>query len=310
MVLSWQRHVTLPQLQVFLAAARERDGTPAVEELALSQNLASAQLHELERLVGQPLFEQVGERCVLTRAGHLLTAYAHRVLAAAEEAANALVCLHQGEPERLLVATSTTAGTYLLPHMLGPFCVHYPSVQLVLELKRSTEICDDVRTGRIELGIIECTSEHVDDALLLTPFYEDELLLIVPSGHPWVGLGEVPLDFLTKATLLWTAPGSDARSAVETVLHRTGIRPGATMQIGDMEAIKRAVMARLGVAILPQAAVSIEVTAGLLASVRLADVPLRQTYYLVSRSGKHLSPLTRLLLLLLLGKWETGTPNE
>lgn len=45
MVLSWQRHVTLPQLQVFLAAARERDGTPAVEELALSQNLASAQLH-------------------------------------------------------------------------------------------------------------------------------------------------------------------------------------------------------------------------------------------------------------------------
>ncbi len=193
--------------------------------------------------------------------------------------------------------------------MLGSFRAYYPNVELVLELKNSEEVCEDVRTSRIELGVIESTSEDANDDLLLIPFQEVELLLIVPPWHPWAGLGEVPLVFLAKATLLWPEPGSDTRSVVEAALQRARVRPCATIQIGDTEAIKQAVMANLGVAIVSQEAVSAEVTAGYLAAVRLANVSLRQTFHLVIRRGGHLSPVTEVFLRLLDGELETDAAN-
>lgn len=81
-------------------------------------------------------------------------------------------------------------------------------VELTLELKNSEEVCEEVRQGRRELGVIESSIEDTDKDLLLIPYHDDELLLIVPSWHPWAGLGEVPVSALAQATLLLRELGS------------------------------------------------------------------------------------------------------
>lgn len=134
----WQQSVTLYQLRIFLAVARHRNYTHAAEELYLSQPSVSAQVHELERLVSLPLFEQVGKRLVLTQAGSLLEEHARRVLGDIEEAAVALGGLRRVETGHLVVVASTTVGNYLLPKVLGTFHARYPKVELTLELKNST----------------------------------------------------------------------------------------------------------------------------------------------------------------------------
>jgi DNA-binding transcriptional LysR family regulator len=179
---AWQHSITLYQLRVFLVVSRHRNYTHAAEELYLSQPSVSAQVHELERLVGLPLFEQVGKRLALTEAGHLLALHARNVLAGIDEAANALARLHHLETGHLVVASSTTIGTYVLPKLFGTFHARYPGIKLDLELRNSEDVCEDVRRGRIELGVIESASEDVDQELLLTPYRDDELLLVVYGG--------------------------------------------------------------------------------------------------------------------------------
>jgi DNA-binding transcriptional LysR family regulator len=309
MTIAWKQSITLYQLRVFLTVARHRNYTHAADELYLSQPSVSAQVHELERLIDQHLFEQVGKRLVLTQAGLLLEEHARRVLAAVDEAAEALDDMQGMQTGYLLVAASTTVGNYLLPKALGTFHARFPGVELKLEIKNSKDVCEDVRSGRVELGVIESTIESVDGDLLLTPYRDDELCVIIPPWHPWAGLDEVPVAALAQATLLWREPGSGTRSIIEAALRRAGINPNVSLQLGSTEAIKQAVAANLGISIVSQVAVSAEVTAGWLTTVRISGVALQRTFHLVRRRGGHQSLITEAFLRLLSGKAETEVPG-
>ena len=302
MTMAWQQQVTLYQLRVLLVVARHRNYTHAAEELYLSQPSVSAQVHELERLVGLSLFEQVGKRLVLTQAGEMLLVHAQKVLAGIEEAADALARLHQIETGCFALSASTTIGNYVLPRVLGTFHARYPGVEIWLDINNSEEVCEEVRQGRRELGLIESVLDDAQKDLVFTPYQDDTLVLIVPPWHPWAGQEQVPITALSQATLLWREPGSGTRSVIEAALHRANIRPSVIMQFGSTEAIKQAVAANVGVAIISQVAVAAEVTAGWLSTVRLADVILQRTFHLVRRRGGHLSPLAEAFLPLLLKK--------
>jgi DNA-binding transcriptional LysR family regulator len=135
---------------------------------------------------------------------------------------------------------------------------------------------------------------------VFTPYQDDTLVLIVPPWHPWAGQEHVPIAVLSQVTLLWREPGSGTRSVIEAALHHANIRPPIIMQFGSTEAIKQAVAANVGVAIISQVAVAAEVTAGWLSTVRLADVTLQRTFHLVRRRSGRLSPLAEAFLHLLL----------
>ncbi len=172
----------------------------------------------------------------------------------------------------------------------------------MLEVKNSEEVCEDVRQGRTELGLIESPVEQVGDDLQLSPYRDDVLVVIVPSWHPWAGLGEVPITALAEVTLLWREPGSGTRSIVEAALQKARIRPRVVMQLGSTEAIKQAVAANVGVSVLSQAAVSAEVAAGWLVTLRFSGGALRRTFHLVRRRAQHVSPIVEAFLRLLLGE--------
>jgi len=302
MSIAWHQQVTLYQLRVLRVVARHRNYTHAAEELYLSQPSVSAQVHELERLVGLPLFEQVGKRLVLTQAGEVLLAHAQKVLTGIEEAADALARLRHIETGCLSLCASTTVGNYVLPKVLGTFHARYPGVELVLDLKNSEEVCEVVRQGHRELGLIESDLGTQETDLLLTPYRDDELVLIVPPWHPWAGLDSVPSTVLAQATLLWREPGSGTRRVIEAALHKANIRPPITMQFGSTEALKQAVAANIGVSIISEATVAAEVTAGWLCTVHLTDLTLRRPFHVVRRHGGRLSPLAEAFLQLLLGE--------
>jgi len=296
MTVSWQHNVTLYQLRVFLTVTRHKNYTHAAEELYLSQPSVSAQVHELERLIGTPLFEQVGKRLVLTQAGQVLADHALNVLNAVEQAADSLERLKRVESGHLQVLASTTVGNYLLPKVLGAFHARYPLVELVLSLKNSEEVCEEIRLGHAEIGLIESTVENVGEELILKTYQQDELVLIVPAWHPWAGAGNISVRALAQAVLLWRERGSGTRRIIEVALREAGIQPHVTMQFGSTEAIKQAVAANVGIALVSHIAVGAEVAAGWLSIVRFEDLTLRRTFSLVQRRNGHLSSLAEAFL--------------
>ena len=122
-------------LQVFLAVTTRLNFTRAGEDVHLSQPSVSVRIRQLERELGEKLFEQLGKRVALTEAGRLLEPYARRVVAAMDDALHAVEELQGLERGTVRVGASTTPGTYLVPTIIARFKRDHPKVEIRLSVR-------------------------------------------------------------------------------------------------------------------------------------------------------------------------------
>src|SRR3990167_1673973 len=83
-------NITLRQLKIFAAVAKNNSFTRAAEELNLTQPAVSMQVKQLEDQAGIPLFEQVGKKIFLTEAGEEVLHYSRAVAGQLDEMASTL----------------------------------------------------------------------------------------------------------------------------------------------------------------------------------------------------------------------------
>ena len=168
-------------LQVFLSVAKHLNYTRAAEEVNLSQPSVSVRMRQLERDLGTKLFEQLGKKIALTEAGILLVPSAGRVLAAMDDARNAIDELQGLERGSLRIGASTTPGMYLIPTTIAHFKRLYPKVEVHLIVKDTRQIEEGVIRNEFDFGFVggHLSGDEVD----VLPWMIDELVLIAPLGH-------------------------------------------------------------------------------------------------------------------------------
>jgi LysR family transcriptional regulator, transcriptional activator of the cysJI operon len=274
------------RLKVFRAVAEQESFRKAAERLNLSQPAVSQNIHALEEELGVTLFDRSGNRVRLTQAGSVLLRYARRSAQLAREAIDALAKI-EGEPRgELHLGASTTVAQYILPRMLGAFKKQYPQIMLSVASGNTEHVVELLLQGKIAMGIIEGPASSRE--LRKRRFLEDRMVLIVPRGHPWVTMREVPPDALRDVPLLMREPGSGSRRVVELALKRSGINLGqlnVAMDLDSTEAIVSGVEAGLGVGFVSQWAIGKEVRLGTLKPVRVAGLEIVRDLTLIQRSG-------------------------
>jgi LysR family transcriptional regulator, transcriptional activator of the cysJI operon len=274
------------RLKVFRAVAEQASFRKASERLNLSQPAVSQQIHALEEELGVTLFDRSGNRVQLTAAGTVLLKYARRGALLASEALNALARV-EGEPRgELRLGASTTVAQYILPRMLGAFQKQYPLVSLSMISGNTEHIVEALLRGDIAMAIIEGPASSRE--LRKKRFLEDRMVLIVPKGHPWTTMREIPLQSLTETPLLMREPGSGSRRVVEMALKRAGLKLGrlhVAMDLDSTEAIVSGVEAGLGVGFVSQWAIGKEVRLGILKPVKVAGLDIVRDLTLIQRSG-------------------------
>lgn len=276
------------QLRSLRAVATEGGFSRAAEALYLSQSTISMQIAALEKELGVRLFERLGRRVVLTRPGEEMVHYATHILALMEESSRSMAAFRGLEGGELGVGASLTIGSYVAPSLFGRFRRMHPNVRLVLDIAPTHRVAEQVALGNLDLGLVE---GPVDDSeLVMTPFQVDELVVIVPIGHPWASRGEVSPGELAKERYLEREPGSGTREIVQGRLSEQGVRLTPILEMGSPEALKQAVLAGLGVAIVSRATVEVELAADLLAAVSLRGLKLTRPFQTVLHRDKHLSP--------------------
>jgi DNA-binding transcriptional LysR family regulator len=297
--------VSLHQLSVFRAVARHESFSRAAEELYISQPAVSAHVRELEQLYGIELFERVGRRVRLTEAGTLLEEYANRVLALVEDSRRALDELKGVERGHLAVGASTIPGAYFLPEAMGRFTERYPGVEIALRIGDTYQALGMLRRGEVDLAVVgewrEAPSPERSGGapLLMRPYRSDELVLVAGRRHRWARDGLRNLAELMEESLILRERGSSTRENAEALLRRAGITPQVAMEWESTEAIKKAVEAGLGVSILSQLAVELEVAHGRLSVVRHPQLECRRQFYVVHHPDRRLAPAARAFALLL-----------
>lgn len=289
--------LNLHQLRVFQAIVEAGSVTAGSRALHISQPAASKQLADLETSLGVSLLERRARGVKPTAAGELLQHHARRLFQeerAAEDALRALLGLQQG---RLAVGASTTIGNYLVPRVFGRLHRAHPGIALELQVGNTADIQQRLLGGNLDIGLTE--GGVLAKALRVETLLHDELVLIVSPHHPLASTGSVPHTSLGELPVLVRERGSGTRAIVEAALAQRGVTLNPSMTLGSTEALKNAVEAELGVALVSRLTVEQELLAGRLAELHVDGLNIHRELHLVTVEGASESPVAREFLRLL-----------
>jgi len=284
--------LTLRQLEVFLAVAREKSFSRAAKKIHSSQPTLSEHVIELEGELGKVLFYRRGKEVTMTEAGRVFERYAAGVVSSVEEARQAVAELDGLAHGSLLIGASTTPGLYVMPSIVAAFRTRYPGVDLKLQIANSQVIEQRVRGRELDLGIVGGHSVSPGQECLAAGML-DELVLIVPPGHEWARRRDIAPEALADAPLLMREAGSATRSVTERALQRAGIKFRVSMEFDHTEAVKQGVMAGLGVAFASVYAIRGETSTGRLLALQLRGVRIQRHFHVLHHESRRVTASAR-----------------
>ena len=279
--------MNLHQLKVFHAVAHTQNFSHAAQRLFISQPAVSVQVRRLEEALGVPLVEVYGRRVHLTAAGARLQAFADQILRLEQDAEEAMAEFQDPNQGRIRIGASTTPGTYLVPRAVAAFRRQYPGVQVALELGNTRTIEERLLANELDLGIVgeDLTGEG---GLVLEPWVTDRLVIIAPPDHPLVGAPVTPAQLLAGPLVL-REPGSSTREVFTAQMQALGLAITQVLELARTEAVKEAVAAGLGLAVVSELAVLTDLRAGRLALLDLPGLRLERRFHLARHKSKRLS---------------------
>jgi len=286
-------HTTLRQLQLFAALAEHGSITAAARACHVTQPTVSMQLKDLADAVGLPLYEKIGHRLYLTAAGDDLLRTVRSMTdewAAFAQRVDAMKGLTRG---RLRVALVSTAK-YFVPRMLGSFCARYPDIDIALEVLNRDGVIARMRDNRDDLYIMSVPPTDID--VEQHPFLPNPLVVIAPATDPLANTRSIALARLADARFILRERGSGTRLACDAHFARARFEPRILLEIGSNEAIKQAVAAGMGIAIISRHALDAGAAEAQIATLRVAGFPLHSSWSILYPRGRRLSPIAAAFL--------------
>ncbi|MBI4506961.1 MAG: LysR family transcriptional regulator [Chloroflexi bacterium] len=284
----------LAQIEAFVAVARHGHLGRAAEALFVSQPTVTLRIKGLERTLKDQLFIRSARGMRLTEAGKAFLPHAERALHTLRQGRTAIESVRSGRGGRLVVGATPAVSTYVLPNLLARFTAEHPEIEIVVRTGHSEQVLEMILADQVQLGLMRLI-QHPD--LAVTRLYEDELVLVVPPGHALCTGRPMPVAALADQRLILFDHTSSYYEVTHALFATAGVRPRSVMELDNIEAAKKMVECRLGIALLPRAAVAREVAAGLLIALPLVDAPpLRRAIVAARRAAEPLSPIVRSFL--------------
>jgi DNA-binding transcriptional LysR family regulator len=279
----------LRQLESFLALAGLLHFRRAAARLHISQPALSRQIQQLERELGTPLLQRPPGPVVLTDAGRELQARARRALEEIDTARTEIARASGGPHGHLALACFDSASTYLIPELLTRLVAEYPRVQLSVATLGTRDALRELRESGVDAAIVTLPVVAAD--LDVLPLYREQLVATLPRTHPLTEQAEVRIETLAPERLVTFLAGqNNTRRLIDDAFAAAGCAPTGIIELESVQAIKDAVRAGLGVAILGELTLNGRARDTDLLSRRLSP-PRYREIGLATRSGRQTHPL-------------------
>ena len=283
-------NITFRQLRLFLALEQTESVTKAARMMHITQPTASMQLKEMTENIGSPLFEVISKKIHLTGLGKEFAKTAREMTdrwEAFEQHATQMKGLTKG---RLRVAVVSTAK-YFVPKLLGSFCSKYPEVDISLEILNRDGVIRRVEDNSDDLYVMSRPPMHIDlEDQILMP---NPLCMIAYKDHPLASKKNLRLQDLKHERFILRELGSGTRMSVDIHFKQKKFTPRLLLELGNNEAIKKAVASRLGVAVISIHALDQFDYDNEISVLKLQDFPINSQWHLVYLRGKQLSPIAK-----------------
>jgi len=266
-------------LKIFVTVVELKNFSHTAEELYFSNPNFSSQIKSLEQDLDTELFNKSSTHLELTQAGEIYYKYAKQILTLQDRAKEEINNLSNMVTGNLKVGGSYTIGEYILPFAVAEFAVHYPGVEIDTSIANTEEIIQAVRNNQLDIGIIEGEVNHTD--IRIHSIMDDELIVVVPNQHPLAKLPIVTSEHLQNQVWILRESGSGTRAFSDKLIKEWGINVRKTYTFGSGQAIKQAVTAGLGIALVSRWIVRKELNAKELKSLRIKGKRLTRSFYLI-----------------------------
>jgi DNA-binding transcriptional LysR family regulator len=284
----------LYKLKSFYTVAKLGSFSRAAETLFLTQPAVSAQIKDLEYEYKTKLFDRVGRKIKLTRAGESLISYAKNLLDMYEESHFAVNMLKEAMDGSVKIATSGTPGSRLLPGFISNFKKEYPDTGFTIKTQKSVSVIESIKQNHFDLGIIvsdECNlnkQELVDKNL-----YKDRIVIGVSNEHPLALRNSISVNELSNKPLIVSVKNTVSRQAMDKFFHQYSIPFTIAYEIENISVIKTMVEKNLGIAFFSTLEIRKAVESKWLHTIEIEDVPLYRYVKVIYHKNHELSPATK-----------------
>jgi DNA-binding transcriptional LysR family regulator len=285
----------LHKLEVFFWVAELKSFSEAAQRLSLKQPTVSAHIQELEKTLDGKLFYRMPGKVTLTALGILLLEQAKDLLAFKRETVAKIERFHGCLSGELWIGGSNIPGEYVLPQKLAAFIKKHPLVKPILRIGDSAGIVDEVLDGKVEIGFVGF--KNAEMRLSFDKLWQDEMVLTIPSAHPWARRKFVELSELRSEQFISRERGSGTLDSFRHLISK-GRRSAdnllsVAMELGSTAAVKEALISGFGISILSRVSVQRELAEGLLVEIPIRQFRMIRDFYKVCYKGRPLSPVAQ-----------------
>jgi DNA-binding transcriptional LysR family regulator len=283
----------LRQLEYFVAVAEEASFTRAAARAHVAQPGVSAQIRQLERELGEALFDRSGRTVRLTEVGAAVLPYARAALGAvagARHAVDELTGLVRGH---VAVGMVTNCSSVDLIDLLAELHQDHPGVEIALSEANSDQLLEALQTGQLDMaiaGLAVAPPPGIETQVIV----DEALVAAVRHGDPLAATTAIPLDALRERALISLPRGTGLRSALDDACAVAGIRPRIAFEASDLRIIAQLAIRGLGVAMLPESVAGAHTNE--LCAVAITDPVPRGRLELAWRADGPTSPAARALV--------------
>lgn len=279
---------TLNQLQVFQKVVQLRSITKASEALHLTQPAVSIQLKNFQLQFDMPLFEVIGRQVYITDFGYEISKAVDEILFQVSE-------IHfksktfQGELAGKLKIASVSTGKYVMPYFLTDFMKMHTGVELLMDVTNRDNVLSVLEKNEVDFALVSVLPRKMKvERIELLP---NELYLI---GNKGVNKNEFKSKKeLQEHSLIYREKGSATRIIMEDFIDRKKLDGLKKFELTSNEAVKQAVIAGLGVSIMPKIGLRNELKSGDLKIIKMKGLPIITHWNLIWLKGKQLNQVAK-----------------
>ncbi len=258
-------------LETFVMVSRQGGLSAAAEAMGYARSTVTGHIQSLERSLGAQLVDRRSPGQPLTAAGAALIEHAEAILGQVDRARTMVARAEEDRNHSLVLGANSSVCVYRLPSFLRLLGRLAPNVRFEVEADSTRELLERVESGSVDIalvtGLLEQSrpSQARERGALHRTLWEEEVVMVgtrEAATHP--------------RKVLLTGPGCVYRELTEQdFLSR--MPEADVLQVGTLEGVKSAVLAGLGVGLLPVVAVK-----SLLLQGHLVQTPLRSRHKVIT----------------------------
>ena len=282
-------NITLKQLQVFICITQEKTITAAAEKLFLSKPAVSMSLSELEKQLGNPLFERKNNRLFINDRGKQLLPLADEQIERSKLISTLFTDSHQLNG-RLAIGASNTLGNHLLPFLLADFRKQFNQHNQSLLIENSQAICDQIKDYELDIGLVE--ANLFDSKLSAVKWLQDEMVIVCHTDHPLTEKKYLNIEDLEDQQWILREHGSGTRAFFLNQIGRKLSNYDISLELKSTEAIINSTSAGLGLSCISKVAARHALADKRLKQLTL-NIDMHRDYWLIWHKDRYQSPLLK-----------------